>query len=196
MRKLWFCVPMMILLLLPACGAGGGEDNEAEQLALVLRGEYLEMTACTATAEITADYGQRVYQYTMSVESAGEETVLTLAAPETVAGITARLKGKDSLLEYDGIAVETGPMDGEGLTPVSVVPVLLETAKSGYIRACSWEENGALLRVDCVDPEGAPGRGREVTLWFETDTHALSRGEIKLDGFRAILCQFEDFTKE
>ena len=70
MRNRWCCVPMMILLLLPACGAGGGEDNEAEQLALVLRGEYLEMTACTATAEITADYGQRVYQYTMSVESA------------------------------------------------------------------------------------------------------------------------------
>lgn len=194
MRKLLCCVLMMPFLL-TACGRAAG-GNEAEQLALAVRGEYLEMTACAATAEITADYGQRVYQYTMTVEAAEEETALTLTAPETVAGITARLKGKDSLLEYDGMVVETGPMDGEGLTPVSAVPVLLEEAKSGYIRACSLEEDGALLRVDCGDPEGEPGQGREITLWFETDTHALSRGEVKLDGFRAILCQFSQFTKE
>lgn len=185
---------MMILLLLTACGRAGG-GNEAEQLALLIRSEYMEMNTCTAAAEITADYGQRVYQYTMEVAVSGEETVLNLTAPETVAGITARLKEKDSLLEYDGVVVETGPMDGEGLTPVSAVPVLLETARSGYIRACSLEEDGALLRVDCGDPEGEPGKGREVTLWFETDTHALSRGEVKLDGFRAILCQFSQFTK-
>ena len=196
MRKLWFCVPMMTLLLLTACGGGRQGGSEAEQLALLIRGEYLEMISCAAMAEITADYGQRVYQYTMGVEANGEETVLTLTAPETVAGITARLKGKDSLLEYDGMVVETGPMDGEGLTPVSSVPVLLEEAKSGYIRSCALEEDGTLLRVDCGDPEGEPGRGREITLWFETDTHALSRGEVKLDGFRAVLCQFQEFTKE
>lgn len=196
MRKLWLCVPMMTLLLLTACGSGRQGGGEAEQLALLIRGEYLEMTSCAATAEITADYGQRVYQYTMGVEVNGEETVLTLTAPETVAGITARLKEKNGLLEYDGVVVETGPMDGEGLTPVSSIPVLLEEAKSGYIRACSLEEDGALLRVDCGDPEGEPGRGREITLWFEADTHALSRGEVKLDGFRAVLCQFQEFTKE
>ena len=196
MRKLWLCVPMMTFLLLTACGGGGQGGSEAEQPALLIRGEYLEMTSCSATAEVTADYGQRVYQYTMEVAVSGEETVLNLTAPETVAGITAWLKEKNGLLEYDGVVVETGPMDGEGLNPVSSIPALLEEAKSGYIRACSLEEDGTLLRVDCGDPEGEPGKGREVTLWFEAATHALSRGEVKLDGFRAILCQFQEFTKE
>ena len=195
MRKLLFCVPMMILLLV-ACGGGSAGGSEEETLALAIRGEYLEMTSCAATAEITADYGQRVYQYTMSVEASEEETALVITAPETVAGITARLKEKDGLMEYDGVIVETGPMDEEGLTPVSSIPVLLEEARSGYIRACSLEEDGTLLRVDCGDPEGEPGKGREVTLWFEASTHALARGEVKLDGFRAILCQFQEFTKE
>ena len=195
MRKLLLCVPMMILLLLPACKGGPAGASEAETLSLALRGEYLEMTSCAATAAITADYGQRVYQYELAVSVSGEETLLTLSAPETVAGITARLTGKDSLLEYDGMSVETGPLDGDGLTPVSAIPALLEAAKSGYVAACALEEDGALLRLDCGDPEGRPGTGVETSLWFDASTHALVRGEISVDGFRAILCEFSDFTK-
>jgi hypothetical protein len=52
------------------------------------------------------------------------------------------------------------------------------------------------LRVDCGDPEGSPGTGREITLWFDAATHALAKGEISVDGFRVISCEFTDFTKE
>lgn len=196
MRKILFCVPMMTLLLLPAC-AGQPGVSEAEELSLIIRGEYLEMTSCEAEASITADYGQRVYQYELAVSVDGEETTLTLSAPETVAGITARLEGKDSLLEYDGMSVETGPLNGDGLTPVSSVPVLLEAARSGYITSCALEEgeNGSLLRIDCGDPEGQPGAGVETVLWFDAETHALVRGEISVDGFRVILCEFSNFIK-
>ena len=192
MRKLLFCVPMMILLL-SAC-TGGAEGNEAEELALQIRGEYLAMSSCAGQAAITADYGQRVYQYELAVAVDGEETTLTLSAPDTVAGITARVTGQDGQLEYDGLSVETGPLDPEGLSPVSAVPALLEGARSGYIVSCALEEDGALLRMDCGDPEGTPGTGSEVSLWFDASTHAPSRGEISVDGFRAILCEFTDFA--
>ena len=192
MRKLLFCVPMMILLL-SAC-TGGAEGNEAEELALQIRGEYLAMSSCAGQAAITTDYGQRVYQYELAVAVDGEETTLTLSAPDTVAGITARVTGQDGQLEYDGLSVETGPLDPEGLSPVSAVPALLEGARSGYIVSCALEEDGALLRMDCGDPEGTPGTGSEVSLWFDASTHALSRGEISVDGFRAILCEFTDFA--
>lgn len=192
MRKLLFCVPMMTLLLAACGGPAGG--SEAEELALTVRGEYLEMTACTARLSITADYGQRVYQYELSAAAEGEETVLTLSAPDTVAGLTARASGEDSRLEFDGLSVETGPLDGEGLTPVSAFPALLRAAREGYVAACGLEEDGAVLRVDCADPEGTPGEGTETSLWFDADTHALTRGEISVDGFRVILCQVEDFT--
>ena len=82
MRKLLFCVPMMILLL-SAC-TGGAEGNEAEELALQIRGEYLAAGGCTATAEITADYGQRVYTYTMDVSLEGEETVLKVSEGRSI----------------------------------------------------------------------------------------------------------------
>lgn len=191
MRKCLVCV-LMTTLLLAGCGRAG--VSEAEELALTIRGEYLAMDGCAAQAAVTADYGQRVYRYEMAVAVSGGETLLTLSAPETVAGLTARMSGEENLLEFDGISVETGPLDEDGLTPVSAVPALLEAARSGYITACALEEDGAVLRVDCGDPAGSPGTGAETALWFDTATHALTRGEISKDGFRVILCEFSEFT--
>lgn len=191
MRKCLVCV-LMTTLLLTGCGKAGG--SEAEELALTIRGEYLAMDNCAARAVVTADYGQRVYRYEMAVSVTGEETLLTLSAPETVAGLSARMTGGENLLEFDGVSVETGPLDDSGLTPVSAVPALLEAAKSGYITACALEEDGSVLRVDCGDPAGSPGTGAETALWFDAATHALMRGEISSDGFRVILCEFSDFT--
>ena len=192
MHRLWLCVPMIALLL---AGCGRLEVSEAEQLALEIRGEYLELERCSASLEITADYGQRVYQFEMDAQVQGEDAVLTLTAPETVAGLTARWVGEAGTLEYDGVAVETGSLDPEGLDPVSAFPVLLEAARSGYMAACALEEDGAVLRVDCGDPAGTPGQGTETTLWFDGETGALLRGEIRVDGFRVIGCTCTAFTK-
>ena len=182
----------MTTLLLAGCGTAG--VSEAEELALTIRGEYLAMDRCAVQAAVTADYGQRVYQYEMAVSVNGEETSLTLSAPETVAGLTARLSGEENLLEFDGVSVETGPLDGDGLTPVSALPALLEAARSGYITACALEEDGTLLRMDCGDPAGSPGTGTENILWFDAAAHTLVRGEVSVDGFRVILCEFSGFT--
>ena len=191
MRKCVVCV-LMTTLLLAGCGKAG--VSEAEELALTIRGEYLAMTDCAAQADITADYGRRVYQYGISAAVTEQETILTLTAPETVAGLSARLDGEESLLEFDGVSVETGPMDGDGLTPIAAVPALLEAARTGCITACALEEDGTVLRVDCGDPEGTPGKGTETALWFDAATHALTRGELSVDGFRVILCEFSEFT--
>lgn len=190
MRKRLLCVPM-ILLLLAGCADGG--VSEAEQLALSVRGSCLEASAWTAQVAVTADYGQRVYQYDLTAAWDGEETTLTVTAPETVAGITARTAGESGFLEYDGLVLETGPLDEEGLDPVSAVPLLWEQARSGYLMTCSLDEDGK-LRLDCGDPEEVPGTGREVTLWFTPDTNTLTAGEIRVDGFRVIRCDYTNFT--
>ena len=190
MRKLLLCVPMIILLT----GCGPAQGNQEEELALSVRGEYLEMTQWRARVTLTADYGQRVYQYELEASSGPEETVLTLTAPETVAGISARLEEGESTLEYEDLVLETGPLDRDGLTPLSALPTLMEAARSGYITACCLEEGE--LRLDCGDPEGEPGTGTETSLWFDGESHDLLRGEIRVDGFRVILCEFENFTKE
>ena len=189
MGKLWICLPMTAILLLTGCGGVG----RAEQEALSLRGEYLELESCSAQVEITADYGQRVVRYRADAVVEGEHTVLNLIEPETVAGITAHLDGTDSSMEYDGVTVETGALDGEKLTPLNAVPTLLEAVRTGYITACSYTGEG-LLRMDCGDPELGPGRGRELSLWFDGE-HTPVRGEIFQDGVLAVTCDVTEFHR-
>ena len=168
MRKIIVCV-LTMLLLLTGCKAGGGGD-EAQDLALTIRAEYLALENWTANCTITADYGQRIYEY----------------------GVTAaRISGENGLLEYDGASLETGPLDGDGLSPVSALPALLHAAKEGYMDSFSLNES---LMVLCRDPEKKPGEGTETSLWFDPDSHALLRGEISQDGFMVIQCDFSNFV--
>lgn len=66
-----------------------------------------------------------MYQYELAVAVDGEETTLT-CRPDTGGRHHGRVTGQDGQLEYDGLSVETGPLDPEGLSPVSAVPALLE----------------------------------------------------------------------
>ena len=149
MRKLLLCVPM--IMLLSACGRAPGGVGPAEELALTIRGEYAALSTWTAQAEITADYGQRVYEYAVAAEFDGAQTRLTLTALDTVAGLTAVLTENSGALEFDGLWVETGPLDPEGLTPAAALPALVETARTGYITACRLEEDGLLRAALCYD---------------------------------------------
>ena len=139
MRKRLCALMMTLILPLAACG-GTGAGNEAEELLQQARSRYLEMTACQGHMDMTADYGQRVYTYGVDFTWAKEgETVLTLTAPENVAGTTARIAKGETALEYDGVMLETGPLNSEGLAPVDAVPALLRYAREGFAAECALE---------------------------------------------------------
>lgn len=195
MRLIRSGVPMMLLcLLLAGCG-GAGLENSAEQRALDIRGDYLSMEAMTAHAAVTADYGQRVYAYELDVAWAREgETVLTVTAPENIAGVTARLADGETALEFDGVRLETGPLDEAGMSPIDAIPALLAAAREGFIAECGTEVLGEAeaLRLCCRNPDSAAGTGTEITLWLDPDTGALIQGELASDGFTVLRCVFSE----
>lgn len=195
MRKTGFVCVLMMLTLLCACGAAGKDDAPQEK-ALSARAAYLSAGGCTARLDVTADYGRRVYTYTVDVTVTGEDTALTVTAPEEIAGLTARLHSTDGTLEFDGAAVETGPLSNAGLTPLGAIPALLEAARSGFMDSSTFEtaDGAQTLRVLCRDPALAVGTGQETTLWLDPDGYALLRGEIALDGRRIIDCRFSEFS--
>ena len=192
MKKRLLFLPMMLLLL---TGCGGGQEGKtgAEALAVAIRGEYMAMTAYSLQAKVNADYGQRVYDFTLSVTSDGEETTVVIREPEMLAGVTARMDGDEGTLEYEDLSLETGFLDGESLSPVSALPTLVEGARTQYIDRCTLADG--VLEVHCTDPEEDAGTGREMTLYFDAQTHALTGGEISQDGRRVITCEITEFTK-
>ena len=197
MRKTASALMMTLCLLLPGCG--GQSMDEVDQLTLDLRGAYLALAGVTAQLEVEADYGRRVYDYAMELNWRREgETTVTVTAPETVAGITARIAAGETFMEYEGVSLETSPMDESGLSPLGAGPALLRAAAEGFIAESGFDALGETecLRLLCRDPEGAPGEGTEYALWFDPVTWDLLRGEISVDGRRVISCGITSFTKE
>ena len=197
MRRAVCALMMTLCLLLVGCGGQGADA--ADQLTLDIRGEYLALERVTAQMEVGADYGRRVYDYTMDLDWRREgDTTVTVTAPETVAGITARLSDGETFLEYDGVSLETGSLDERGLSPVGAGILLLEATTEGFIAESGFDtlDTRECLRLLCRDPEEGPGEGTECSLWFDRDTHDLLRGEISVDGRRVITCTFTAFSKE
>lgn len=196
MRRSISCVLMMILLL-TACGMRTQDDPD--ELAARIRTEYLSASGGSAAAEISADYGEQVFDFTVNADWEREgDLVLTVTAPEPVAGITARIRDGETCLEYDGMGLSLGALDGEGLTPVSALPALLERICTGYIARCSWFGEGAQreLRLLCRDPENAPEEGVEYLICIDPATHALTQAQVSVDGVLRLRVRFTQFTLE
>ncbi len=185
----------MILLLALLCACGGGNaDNE---LVLSLREDVQNMDAWSGEMELTADYGQRVYDYSVSFTGSQEEgTTLTITAPEEAAGITAVAKEGQTWLDYDGVRLETGPLDPQGLSPMDALPALLTELETGTVAEVGTETDGdlSLLRLTLRDPEVTPGTGRETVFWFDKAQKTLLRAELRNDGATVVSCVFSSFT--
>ena len=196
MRRTLSCVLMMTLLL-SACG-GSGEES-AEQLAARIRAEYLSLSGWTGEVELIADYGERVYEFTVAAHwKRGGDTVLTVTAPELIAGITARWSEGKGYLEYEGVTLSTGPLNGDGLNPLEAIPFLMEQITAGYVARCAFvtEGEGQVLALYLRDPERAEGSGSACALYFDPDTRSLLRAELEWDGVTVLTARWNEFTKE
>ena len=192
MRKLLSCVLMMTLLA--ACAPAGGETPE--NAALELRDTYRDLAGWSSAVDITAEVGDKVFDFTLDAGWQKEgETVLTITAPELLAGITARIADGETVLEYDGAGLSLGLLDGKGLTAVSAVPWVMEQIASGYMARCAWAgENKELLEITFRDPEAEAGKGAEYRVTFDRETFALVGAEVSVDGASVLTVAFRDFT--
>ena len=191
-KQHWVFGPMMAAVVsLTGCGQG----VEAEQQALNMRGQYLSDTPCSMVAELTADYGQRVYTFTVSADVTQEEMTLTIQEPDLLSGITAHLTEDSSSLVYDGLVLELGELDVDGLSPMEAIPALFESIRGDYMAECILNEEDATLTIHYTDPDQQQETGRETTVVFETETGAIKQGEINVDGRRVITLTCQEFHR-
>ena len=192
-RKMLSCVLMMTLLL---SGCKGGGENAPETAALALRDTYKDLAGWTSAVAITAEGGDKVFDFTLDASWQKEgETVLTITAPELLAGITARIADGEAVLEYDGAGLSLDLLDGKGLTAVSAVPWVMEQIGSGYMAKCVWAgENRELLQITFRDPEAEANKGTEYRIAFDRETLALNGAEVSVDGASVLTVVFRDFT--
>jgi outer membrane lipoprotein-sorting protein len=183
---------LTLALLLTGCAGRQGSDKGAQQL----RSHYQDMPAIQAQAEVSADYGDRAYQYTVTVQGSEEEGSLTVTAPESIAGTGTAWKDGQTVLDYDGISLETGQLSPDGLSPADAMPVILAACRSGAVAESGWTDWGEgerCLYLLTQNPK-SPEKDSTVALWVDPDTGRLLYAEILWQGKRVISFTFTDFV--
>ncbi len=182
MRKiLWVFVMLMIL---PGCS---GKDEELDR-AMDLRVRLLT-SQCSFDADITADYGDEVYQFSVTCEGDTDGNLgFTVTAPESIAGITGVITQEEGQLTFDGTALSFPLLADDQVSPVSAPWILLKTLRGGYLSAAGMEENLLHLTIDDSYEEDA----LQLDIWLNEETQPI-RADILYDGRRILALRVSNF---
>lgn len=172
-----------LCLLLTACAAGA----EAPEVRVrTLRRAFTGAERVSGHAVLTADYGERVYTYTVAIEGSAQSGTMTVEEPENIAGTVLQWDDGTGTLSVEDVTLETGPLS-DALSPADGVSVLLACFERGQVLECGWEEE--LLYAKLSHPER---EAVNALCWFEGD--ALRRCELTEDGKTLLTLDFSEFT--
>jgi len=182
LRKcLCFC-----LVLLMLCGCSGKEEELDRAVGLRMK---LLNSGCTFDTEITADYGDEIYEFAVSCEADAEGNLaFTVTAPESIAGITGLIDQEGGKLTFNDTAL-TFPLLADGqVSPVSAPWIFLKTLRGGYLTAAGMEEELLRLTIDDSYEENA----LQLDIWLNTEDQPI-RADILYDGCRILALTVSKF---
>ena len=179
---------LMIALSLLLCSCTKGGMN-ADRMAEKIRSEFLHAGSITMTVDVTADYGDNVYDYRLRFEGGTKDGALTVLSPDTIAGLTARFEDGGLTLVYDGASLDTGRLDSSGLSPIDSLPAMLGQWCDGYIAQSTFE---TMDGVSCAAVTYDVSDSVELRTWFDSETYLPVRAEFSTGGTVVIFCSFDD----
>lgn len=173
------------LLTLCSCDSTSAPERQVRNV----REQYEAMQSVTATAELTADYGDRVYCYQAELAGNAASGSMTVLTPENIAGTVLKWSDGETRLEYDGILLETGPLTASGLSPADAFPAVLTALTSGELKECSLSKEGILSAV--FQSPSDPSVTVNCTL---DEQMVLLQAELAENGTRVLTMAFSDWN--
>lgn len=177
----------LILLLLPGCKAAGGDTMDQ---ALAFRAKLQGAEGCSFRSEITADYRDEVFTFTLSctADQAGGIS-FQVEAPESIAGISGRVDGETGKVTFDGTALAFGPLADGQLSPLATPHVLVRSWRTGYITACGLDGEELRMTVDASFEENPI----TIDTWLDGETKRPVYAEVCYNGLRLLTAVLSDF---
>ncbi|MBQ8975372.1 MAG: hypothetical protein IJ072_06600 [Oscillospiraceae bacterium] len=172
---------MILALALTSCGARA--EDEAKMIQ-----QEISQSAIEAKLDVTADDGERVYDFSMEYSGDADGGTITVTAPECVKGLTATLTAGSCVLEYDGVEFDIGEL-APRISPVSVMEILSSQWREGLIQSVSAEK---LAGEDTVCLTSAYNEEINQSTWFSRNTHLPVKAEIYRNGQMILLVSFTD----
>lgn len=182
-RILAVCILVSLIL------AGCAQSQSRIDRCMALRAKLLRC-GCQFTAEVTADYGDKLHTFTLACAADAQGNLtFSVIQPESIAGISGTITGEGGFLTFEDAVLQFDLLADDTVTPVSAPWILIRTLRGGYLTAAG--EEGDLLRVTIDDSYEEDAL--QLDIWLN-DGDAPVRGDILYDGRRILSLVIRDFA--
>ena len=182
-------VKLAVFLCVICFLAGCGNTDSELSKALRLREKIANSEGCSFTTSITADYGEKIYTFTMDCQTDNEGNLtFYVTEPATIAGVTGKIDLSGGVITFDDKVLAFQTIADDRITPVVAPWLLIKTLRSGYLRDSSGTENGYKISID--DSYEADALRLQITI--ENDLPVFA--EIFWKGRRIMTTTVENFA--
>lgn len=180
----------IVLLFIFALFLAGCSDGMTElERGMALRSKLLQANAVSFVTDISADYGDKEYLFSMSCQGDTQGNVrFTVMKPDTIEGISGTIANGNGMLTFDDTALHFDLMTDEQLSPVSAPWILLTTLRSGYLSSAGMEDQYIRLTIDDSYEEDA----LQLDIWLNEED-LPERAEILYDGKNILTLVVREF---
>ncbi len=185
-RRICFLCVLMILFL-PACAAGKSRDLLADITSL-----YAATEGFDSRVSITVELPERTATYVIDWQYAAGKSILTVAEPEQIAGITAETDDNGLTFRYaDAVLVVDSA--GDGVSPIEALPELYFGWSGGLVKDFNTEtfREEEALAVTYSQKRGANEYTQRV--WFDPGLMTPLYAEFYQGEALALTCEFLTF---
>lgn len=167
---------------------GCAEKQTYDEQALRFRTDLMKAQECSFKADITADFGDRVYLFSVEARMNDTSAQIQVLSPEEIAGITATVAEDGVSLAYDGVTLELGEMAQGRVSAMAACWVLYECWAGQYIAYSG--RDGDLTRVTYL--KGYEDAQLTVDTWFDHKGIPVY-AEVLYDNVRCLSIEIEAF---
>ncbi len=195
MRRV-LALALMTALCLSLCACKGKVGTD--QLARDIGKEISGAGSITAVVAVTADYGERVYKYKLRCTYKDLAADVEVLEPDGIKGLKAHVTEKGLALSLGGVALDTGSLTDDGLSPLEAVPLMIKAWADGRITETKREKADGRELLCVTYDVSKPENGKKMShiAWFDVKTRLPVRAEIISNGYRVINCSFGNIIME
>lgn len=176
---------MVCLCFMTGCADASGEIRRA----MALRDRLLS-NGCSFDGEITADYGDKIHQFSVSCQADSQGNLeFSVLEPKSIAGITGKVRDSGGTLTFDDTALCFSLLADGQITPVCAPWIFLKTLRGGYLTSAGVEGEGLRLSLDDSFEEDA----LHVDIWLDAEDIPI-RGEMLYGGRRILSLDVKNFV--
>lgn len=185
MRR-YIAILLIVIVMFSGCS---GAINSMDK-AIALRNELLSSKACSFISVITADYGDKIYEFKVqSNVSANGDLTFEVIEPDSICGIVGKISDSGGQITFDEQVLMFETLaDGE-ITPVCAPWLFIRALRSGYINACGKDGDGVHIQID----DSYCTKALQVDIWTDVNNKPI-RCEFFWEGRRIVSIDVVDFV--